>query len=371
MAQEARTTANDTVENHVVESRTAADMVAELREKIERYKKLEAEISKVDQEQVTLENYVANMMASTVTRAQKAVNYYEENIDDRDGSDFEVSEEAMKPSESSKTQTGKGKRSAPAPKSSKKKQVSKNSKEGEEEDDYGVEKEDTVILGSSQPDGAADDLVASVEEAASPLEHEGSASRESVPNGRTEKTHSRKRSRGNDDDDEESDSFDPPESDVSSESDEYEADDVIVDISPGKGKRSASEKATAKKATPKKTRTAAGKQAKLPAKAVKKPTTAKRVGKAAEKAPSLSSAQKPSTDAVADMATKRASGSLGPLLCSPPRATKTSRPLLSPSSSRSSLSSTSLTLLASPSKAQKRKPMVATKSGTSLRDILS
>ncbi|KAJ2853682.1 hypothetical protein GGI22_004776 [Coemansia erecta] len=326
MAQEARTTANDTVENHVVESRTAADMVAELREKIERYKKLEAEISKVDQEQVTLENY---------------------------------------------TQTGKGKRSAPAPKSSKKKQVSKNSKEGEEEDDYGVEKEDTVILGSSQPDGAADDLVASVEEAASPLEHEGSASRESVPNGRTEKTHSRKRSRGNDDDDEESDSFDPPESDVSSESDEYEADDVIVDISPGKGKRSASEKATAKKATPKKTRTAAGKQAKLPAKAVKKPTTAKRVGKAAEKAPSLSSAQKPSTDAVADMATKRASGSLGPLLCSPPRATKTSRPLLSPSSSRSSLSSTSLTLLASPSKAQKRKPMVATKSGTSLRDILS
>ncbi|KAJ1906180.1 hypothetical protein LPJ81_001485 [Coemansia sp. IMI 209127] len=66
MAQKARTTANNTAEEHVVESRTAADMVAELREKIERYRYLETEISKVDQEQVTLENYVANMMASTV-----------------------------------------------------------------------------------------------------------------------------------------------------------------------------------------------------------------------------------------------------------------------------------------------------------------
>ncbi|KAJ1731733.1 hypothetical protein LPJ72_003791 [Coemansia sp. Benny D160-2] len=70
MAQETTPT-NDVIGTQqattaTTDKKSAADMVAELRGKLEKYKDLEAEAAKLDQERATLENYVANMMASTV-----------------------------------------------------------------------------------------------------------------------------------------------------------------------------------------------------------------------------------------------------------------------------------------------------------------
>ncbi|KAJ1836969.1 hypothetical protein LPJ70_006028, partial [Coemansia sp. RSA 2708] len=70
------------------EASTAA-LLSELQAKLAAYDGLEQEISKLAQEQTTLENYVKNLMDSNV-RA-KAVNYYEEVARDSDESDFELS----------------------------------------------------------------------------------------------------------------------------------------------------------------------------------------------------------------------------------------------------------------------------------------
>ncbi|KAJ2518152.1 hypothetical protein GGI11_002944 [Coemansia sp. RSA 2049] len=83
-------TGTQQVTTATTDKKSAADMVAELRGKLERYKDLEAEAAKLDQERATLENYVANMMA---TRAQKKINYFEEHADDSEESDFEVSDD--------------------------------------------------------------------------------------------------------------------------------------------------------------------------------------------------------------------------------------------------------------------------------------
>ncbi|KAJ1668602.1 hypothetical protein EV178_000277 [Coemansia sp. RSA 1646] len=359
MAQE-KTTANGAAENKVVENRSAADMLVELREKIERYKNLEAEISKLDQEQVTLENYVANMMASTVrmarssNRAYKKVNYYEEKAEESEESDFELSEED-----------------------------NEGEDEDEDNDDHSVEKEDTVVLGSSQSDVADDKLDEDVVASSETEEPDSHTPVSKHPNGHAERANSRKRSRNNDDDDDEDD-FDPQESSSGLESEQDEDERVFVDITSnkskskgkgkGKGKRVIDTKPVAKKAAPKKTnasanvKTAMEPPVKSQAQAAKNPTTVKRTIKSAEK-PLPLSVKKPVKTAAAAISTKRTSTSLGPLLSSPQSA-KTSRPSLqSPSLSRSSLSSTSLSLT-SPN-AAKRKSMVGTKAGTSLRDILS
>ncbi|KAJ2090415.1 hypothetical protein IW138_002626 [Coemansia sp. RSA 986] len=394
MAQE-KTTANGAAENKVVENRSAADMLVELREKIERYKNLEAEISKLDQEQVTLENYVANMMASTVNRAYKKVNYYEEKAEESEESDFELSEEEKAlpiPAKTKQTRASRSsKDSTPVPKASEKnhapKHYAKNSNEGEDEDedndDHSVEKEDTVVLGSSQSDVADDKLDEDVVASSETEEPDSHTPVSKHPNGHAERANSRKRSRNNDDDDDEDD-FDPQESSSGLESEQDEDERVFVDITSnkskskgkgkGKGKRVIDTKPVAKKAAPKKTnasanvKTAMEPPVKSQAQAAKNPTTVKRTIKSAEK-PLPLSVKKPVKTAAAAISTKRTSTSLGPLLSSPQSA-KTSRPSLqSPSLSRSSLSSTSLSLT-SPN-AAKRKSMVGTKAGTSLRDILS
>ncbi|KAI8326366.1 hypothetical protein GQ54DRAFT_307596 [Martensiomyces pterosporus] len=63
------TTDTQTNRSHDVASMPARDvetMVAELRQGLQKYDSLEQEISRLSQEQKTLENYVANMMASNV-----------------------------------------------------------------------------------------------------------------------------------------------------------------------------------------------------------------------------------------------------------------------------------------------------------------
>ncbi|KAJ2366585.1 hypothetical protein IW150_005903, partial [Coemansia sp. RSA 2607] len=73
---------------------TAEELLAQLRRQLARYEELEKENVKLGQEQVTLENYVANMMASNVfTRSRKEVNYYEPGATDTDESEFEPLED--------------------------------------------------------------------------------------------------------------------------------------------------------------------------------------------------------------------------------------------------------------------------------------
>ncbi|KAJ2604702.1 hypothetical protein H4R99_001624 [Coemansia sp. RSA 1722] len=66
---------------------SAEELLALLRAKLAKHDQLETEIAKLGQEQTTLENYVANMMASN------QVNYTEDRGDDTEESEFELSEE--------------------------------------------------------------------------------------------------------------------------------------------------------------------------------------------------------------------------------------------------------------------------------------
>ncbi|KAJ2492761.1 hypothetical protein IWW37_001207 [Coemansia sp. RSA 2050] len=93
---------------------TAADvemddkaMMAEIRQKLAKYDQLEQEISKLTQEQATLESYVTNLMSSNV-RASKPVNYFEQTFDASDESDFAQSS----PSQAAPTMAKRGTRKA-------------------------------------------------------------------------------------------------------------------------------------------------------------------------------------------------------------------------------------------------------------------
>ncbi|KAJ2585426.1 hypothetical protein IWW49_004607 [Coemansia sp. RSA 1797] len=85
---------------------TAGLLLAELQEKLARYDTLEHEISKLGQEQTTLENYVKNLMDSDHSRA-KNVNYYEETLGDSDESDFQLTEDEEAPKKRTKTRSSK------------------------------------------------------------------------------------------------------------------------------------------------------------------------------------------------------------------------------------------------------------------------
>ncbi|KAJ1720095.1 hypothetical protein LPJ53_005235 [Coemansia erecta] len=78
---------SDTVSPQAASGSTAEELLAQLRRQLARYDELEQENIKLGQEQVTLENYVANMMASN------EVNYYEPVAADTEESDFEPFEE--------------------------------------------------------------------------------------------------------------------------------------------------------------------------------------------------------------------------------------------------------------------------------------
>ncbi|KAJ1993477.1 hypothetical protein GGI26_000751 [Coemansia sp. RSA 1358] len=66
MAQEAGKEPQSGVQGlqETADNKSTADILAELRQKVATYRRLEAEISKLQQEETTLENYVANLMAS-------------------------------------------------------------------------------------------------------------------------------------------------------------------------------------------------------------------------------------------------------------------------------------------------------------------
>ncbi|KAJ1957615.1 hypothetical protein EC988_000740 [Linderina pennispora] len=66
MSQKQGMAAGDLQADETPSARGTADMLRELQTKLETYDSLEQEIAKLAQEQKTLENYVANMMSSTV-----------------------------------------------------------------------------------------------------------------------------------------------------------------------------------------------------------------------------------------------------------------------------------------------------------------
>ncbi|KAJ1731732.1 hypothetical protein LPJ72_003790 [Coemansia sp. Benny D160-2] len=319
-------------------------------------------------------------MTRSSTRAQKKVNYFEEHADDSEESDFEVSDDEtiqLKKKTRADAPAKSGRSSTTASKHAKKeaqKSVSE-SKERNNDDEPSVEKEDTLILGSSPSDAATSAAAEGPETADNGCE----SSPEDQHKESVEKPSGRKRARDSDDD-----GFDSQESDSDFDADDDEDDDeddgFFVDIKPGKSKGGAAAKKTSaatKQAAATKTKTAAAASpAKQLARGAKKPVALKRTPKAADKPLVHSGVQKQAARAaLAGTAAKRIGSNSTPLgsLLSSPRSAKSQTPrpslLSASSSSRSSLSSTSLSL--SPLGAQKRKPMVGTKPGTSLRDILS
>ncbi|KAJ1993476.1 hypothetical protein GGI26_000752 [Coemansia sp. RSA 1358] len=317
-------------------------------------------------------------MTRSSTRAHKKVNYFEEASKDSEESTFELSDEEEKPRK--KAKLAKSANANPRPSSnvsSKSSRVAKRSSaqadsssgssngvqspKGEREPGSdAIEREQTPIIGSSQSDGGERDAsdLSDLSSIASKSDNERSA-----PSSRTA---SIRKASVKDDDDEMSDGFDP-QSSASDFDDDDDGADFVIDIVSNKSKR-ANGKSIAK-SSPKATKTKArGRPAAATEKAVKAPihSTKKTPSKAAGKPLSLGTQQ--GTRPVISAAPAKRNAQLGSLLSSPKSAKPAKPSLQSAGSSRSSLSSTSLSL--SPSNAQKRKSMLSTKAGTSLKDIL-
>ncbi|KAJ2045351.1 hypothetical protein H4S04_005689 [Coemansia sp. S16] len=282
-------------------------MAAEIQQKLAKYDQLEQEISKLTQEQATLESYVTNLMASNV-RAHKPVNYFEQTFDASDDSDFEQPSPSAKAPAKKRGRQPKASTSSVEPKSSPAKKKTKHddiSDEGSDDDHEPQHRE-----GTAETEQISSSPVRRPTEAADEGDRSPPSSRAAPA---TAKRGAR-RVRDDSDSDEEFDQGSGSESD-------YGGKKVV-----GKGKKAAE---TAK---PKPTATAAAK----PATSRGKKAAAPAVKKAAATTP-----VKKAAPVIARPVLKKSSSSqLGSLLKSPSRPTspKATRPLLTSAGSSGSLS---------------------------------
>ncbi|KAJ2061802.1 hypothetical protein GGI17_002872 [Coemansia sp. S146] len=121
-------------------------MAAEIQQKLAKYDQLEQEISKLTQEQATLESYVTNLMASNV-RAHKPVNYSEQTFDVSDDSDFEQPSPSAKAPPKKRGRQPKAATDSTEPKAAPAKKKAKqgdSSDEGSEDDHEPQQREGTA-----------------------------------------------------------------------------------------------------------------------------------------------------------------------------------------------------------------------------------